>query len=96
MRIRSFWIIFAMLLPGCSAAPPAAQADWASLRMGMSYAEVVRIIGPPQRKLRAGERLDGVVIPAPDLDVYVWQVGDVTRSAAFSDDHLNGMSGQFD
>ena len=62
----------------------------------MSYAEVVRIVGPPQRKLQIGERLDGVLIPAPDLDVYVWQVRDVTKSAAFSDDHLNGMSRQFD
>ncbi|MBW8858242.1 MAG: hypothetical protein JF570_00495 [Caulobacter sp.] len=64
--------------------------------MGMSYAEVVRIVGSPQRKLRVGERLDGVMIPAPDLDVYVWQVRDVTKSAAFSDDHLNGMTGHLD
>jgi hypothetical protein len=92
----SAWIIFAALLAACSVKQTASQAHWASLRMGMSYAEVVKIVGQPQRKLQSGEHLDGVIIPTSDLDVYVWRVGDATKSAAFSDDHLSGISGQLE
>ena len=96
MRFRSAWIIFAALLSACSVKQTTSQARWADLRMGMSYAEVVKIVGPPQRKLQSGERLDGVLVPTPDTDVYVWRVRDVTKSAGFSDDHLNGITNQFD
>ena len=96
MRFRSAWIIFAALLSACSVQQTASQARWAGLRMGMSYGEVVTIVGPPQRKLHPGERLDGVIIPTSDVDVYVWQAGNVTKSAAFSADHLNGVTNQFD
>jgi hypothetical protein len=96
MRFRSAWIISAALLSACSLKQTAPQARWTDLRMGMSYAEVVRIVGPPQHRLQPGERLDGVIIPGPDLDVYVWRIGDVTKSASFSDDHLNGVTGQLD
>lgn len=95
MRVKPTWIIAAALLSGC-AAQPVPQADWANLRMGMSYSQVVEIVGPPQRKLQAGERLDGAITPAPDIDVYVWRVKHVTKSAAFTDDHLNGLTGQFE
>jgi hypothetical protein len=64
--------------------------------MGMSYAEVEDIVGPPQRKLQPGERLDGVIIPAPGLEVYIWRVKNVTKSASFTDDHLNGVTNQRD
>jgi len=96
MGFRQIWVLSAALLSGCSVAKPTPSTDWTSLRMGMSYAQVVKIVGPPQRKLQPGEHLEGVVIPTPSMDVYVWQFSGVTKSAAFSDNHLNGVTSQLD
>jgi len=60
--------------------------------MGMSYQSVVEIVGPPSRKLRVGERLNGALIAGPSGDVYIWWVGSELKSASFFDDHLNGIS----
>ncbi len=95
MRFRLLCAISAMLLPACAVTQPAPRADWANLHMGMSYAEVVRIVGPPQRKLQLGDRVEGAILPGPNWEVYIWQVGDVTKSASFSSDHLNGITNQF-
>ena len=81
------------LIAGCAASPPKAFAnDWAALQWGMNYQSVVEIVGPPYRKLRVGERLDGAITPGSSGDVYIWRVGSKLMSASFYDDHLNGMA----
>jgi hypothetical protein len=59
--------------------------------MGMNYESVVEIVGPPNRKLLVGERLEGALVAGSSGDVYIWRVGNELKSASFFDDHLNGI-----
>jgi hypothetical protein len=74
-----------------ASASKALSNDWSGLHMGMNYQSVVEIVGPPYRKLRAGERMDGALVAGTSGGVYIWRVGSELKSASFFDDHLNGI-----
>lgn len=81
-----------LLTVGCAVSPSKVPPKgWAVLHMGMNYQSVVEIVGPPYRKLRVGERLDGALVAGNSGDVYIWRVSSELKSASFFDDHLNGI-----
>ena len=63
------------------------------LSPGMTYEQVVAIIGHPGRPLEAGEFVQGGLVPQTTEKVYVWKNTDGSNmTALFKDRQLNALA----
>ena len=93
-RVATFFlIVLGVLIVGCSDIGEARQvtkANYDAINEGMSYAEVVRIIGSDGEEM-ASSKVEGVpgVIPSISTKMYSWQnSGGSNMNAMFQNDKL--------
>ena len=79
--MKHFTLIFvaSMAVAGCSSPP---SKHWHELEYGMTYEDIIRLVGKPYRKVSWDEAICGSVW-VEGGDTYVWRHEEVILSAAF-------------
>ncbi len=81
-----------VIVAGC-APKVVTRSEMRRLHPGMTYAEVVEVVGAPGRLRQPGERVVGALVPQPGQEVHVWTNADGSLvSAAFDGGRLVSSS----
>ena len=97
LKIISFSILAILLIEGCTlggGAEKVTKAKYDSIHEGMSYTQVVNIIGSEGEEV-ASNKLDGVpgVMPSITTKMYMWQNSNGSNmNAMFQNDRLNNKA----
>jgi hypothetical protein len=90
MRASTVFMGALLLLTGCTARD-VTKAEISRLRPGMTYRQVVAVVGSEGRLLRPGEQVLWAAVPSAGVSVYLWANADGSlANASFDQGYLVG------